>query len=262
MREHIHIVAKKNKNEKAIYVGPLMHLVETNTKKTGSKSTKNYIDVVSGIKVEEKNLKSRGVINGNNVKNIGDSINSNTSDIGINSIISYSSEILSVADMDWHIGCSPTSFGNIIRYWDKNGYPNLVQSSTSDEDLIEWLANDMNTNPDGSTDWNDRVNGMEEYWEDRGYSVDVTRRSPSYTRHKNEIDDERPDIINVVDHPIYDDHDMTGVGYEQYQDTEQDLEWYRYVIVHDTWTTTPKNVYLYVDDLLDSWNEIVTVEPE
>jgi hypothetical protein len=79
--------------------------------------------------------------------------------------------------MDWHIGCSPTSFGNIIRYWDKNGYPNLVQSSTSDEDLIEWLANDMNTNPDGSTDWNDRVNGMEEYWEDRGYSVDVTRRS-------------------------------------------------------------------------------------
>jgi hypothetical protein len=55
---------------------------------------------------------------------------------------------------------------------------------------------------------------------------------------------------------------MTGVGYEQYQDTEQDLEWYRYVIVHDTWTTTPKNVYLYVDDLLDSWNEIVTVEPE
>lgn len=181
--------------------------------------------------------------------------------IDVSTIVSYTSKILNVADMSWYIGCSPTAFGNIVRYWDSNGKPNLVQSTTTDTKLIDYLANDMKTNRDTSaTGWNDRVNGMVKYWKDRSYSVNVTRVSPSYNTHVSEINNSRPNIINTIGDPTYENHDMTGVGYEQYQDTNQNLKWTKYVIVHDTWAGTSKHIYLYLDTF-SAWNEIVKVVP-
>lgn len=55
----------------------------------------------------------------------------------------------------------------------------------------------------------------------------------------------------------YGNHDMTGVGYEQYDDGNNT---YKYVIVHDTWSSTTTNVYLYLPTL--SWNETVRVIPK
>lgn len=43
-----------------------------------------------------------------------------------------------------------------------------------------------------------------------------------------------PTIINTVDDPTYENHDMTGVGYEQYQRTSTLFKWYQYLIVRDT----------------------------
>ncbi|AJS57309.1 C39 family peptidase [Paenibacillus sp. IHBB 10380] len=185
------------------------------------------------------------------------------SEIAPATIISYSSKkISSVPDITWRKGCSPTSFGNIIRYWKNNGYSSLLASSTTDDTLVDVLASSsyMNTNSAGGTGWDDRVNGMKKFWSDRGYTVSVSRGSANFNTHKTEMNANRPDIINVVNDATYSDHDMTGVGYEEYQDTDQNLKWFRYVIVHDTWSNTPTDVYLYMPQL--SWNETVKVVPQ
>lgn len=116
----------------------------------------------------------------------------------------------------------------------------------------------MNTGPNGGTGWDARVTGMVKFWSDRGYSVTLTRNSPDFSAHKTEITAGRPDIINVVDDATYSDHDMTGVGYEEYQETTENYKWYRYVIVRDTWTNTPTSVYIYLPQL--SWNETVKIK--
>jgi len=142
-----------------------------------------------------------------------------------------------------------------------NGYPNLVQSTTTDKTLIEVLATNMNTDSStGKTDWNDRVTGMINFWDQKGYSVSVSRVSDSYSTHTTEINNNRPNIINVVNDPTYGNHDMTGVGYEEYQVPEENFKWYHFVIVHDTWPSTNQNIYLNLSNF-SSWNEIVTVKP-
>ncbi|HHW38507.1 MAG TPA: hypothetical protein GXX18_14935 [Bacillales bacterium] len=249
-REGSHPYINKKKNEeKAVYVGPTMHYVE-------QEDNASYLDLRSEKVINKRSLKSKGSLSKGFTNK-----EQNEPQIGIQTIISYSSKILNVADMAWYIGCSPTSFGNIVRYWDSNGYPNLVQSTTTDKTLIEVLATNMNTDrSSGKTDWNDRVTGMINFWDQKGYSVSVSRVSDSYSTHKTEINNNRPNIINVVNDPTYENHDMTGVGYEEYQVPEENFKWYRFVIVHDTWPSTNKNIYLNLSNF-SSWNEIVTVKP-
>lgn len=252
---HPYINYKRSEKDTAIYVGPVMQYVKKEN------STDIFLDVREGHEIKKNNLKGKGPLSDGRALSI---TSEKSADVGAESIVSYSKKILSAADMAWYIGCSPTSFGNIVRYWDNNGKSNLVQSTTSDTTLITVLAdNYMYTNHStNATDWNNRVTGMTNYWKDRGYSVSVSRNSPGYTTHQTEINNGRPDIVNVVGDPTYSNHDMTGVGYEQYQETTENLKWYRYVIVHDTWTGTPKDVYLYLNNLNSSWNEIVKVIPQ
>lgn len=243
---------KISSKDRAIYVGPTMHYIKQD-------KPDSYLDIRENKKIEKANLKSKGPLTGDNVKSIKPQVEEG---IGTLSIISYASKILPVHDMNWYIGCSPTSFGNIVRFWDGNGKPNLVQSTTTDNTLIDALATDMKTNrTTGATDWNNRVTGMVNFWKARGYNVSVTRTSPSFTNYRTEIVNGRPSIVNVVNDPTYKSHDMTGVGYEQYQETSEGNKWYQYVIVHDTWSTTPKDVYLYVGNL-SSWYETVKVVPQ
>ncbi len=55
-------------------------------------------------------------------------------------------------------------------------------------------------------------------------TVSVSRVSANFSTHKSEMNDKRPDIINVAKDATYNNHDMTGVGYEEYRDTKQNLK--------------------------------------
>ncbi|WP_020619049.1 C39 family peptidase [Paenibacillus daejeonensis] len=256
-REGSHPYSKSSENLH-YYVGATMHYSQVDKE--------HIIDHRQGKVINSNELKGSGTLQGMETnKSLApnkDSVLSfsSTADIRPFTIISYSRRIISgVPDYTNVIGCSPTSFSNIVKYWDNNGYPNLVQSTTTSTTLIQVMASYMNTLSNGTTNWNDRVTGMQNFWSDRGYSVAVTRISANFSTHKTEINNGRPDIINTVNDPTYSDHDMTGVGYEEYQDTNQNLAWFRYVIVHDTWSSTGTDVYLYLPQL--SWNETVKVVP-
>lgn len=259
-REGIHPYHKLSIQDQAIYVGATMYYIKH--------SSDQYYDIREGNVISRNDLKSKGTIQGKiyyqnfsfNKSNNNLPAEFSSSLIKPQTIISYSYKLISgVPDFSWYKGCSPTSFSNIVKYWDNNGYPNLVQSNTTTNQLIETMANYMNTNSNGGTDWQDRVTGMVNYWKDRNYNVSVSRISASFSSHKTEMNNNRPDIINTVGDATYSNHDMTGVGYEEYQDTEQGLAWFRWVIVHDTWPETPTDVYIYLPNL--SWNETVKVVP-
>ncbi|GIP30798.1 C39 family peptidase [Paenibacillus sp. J2TS4] len=257
-REGSHPYFKFLNEGQPIYVGATMYYIKRNTSE--------FIDIRQGKIITSSDFKSKGTLQG---KSFNENMDlSKHSDLEFSplsiepqTIISYSKKIISgVPDFSWHLGCSPTSFSNIVKYWANNGYPNLVQRGTTTNELIEEMADFMNTNRDGTTGWDDRVTGMVNYWSDKNYKVSVSRVSASFSTHKTEMNNDRPDIINVVDDATYGNHDMTGVGYEEYQDTEQNLKWFRWVIVHDTWDNTPKDVYIYLPQL--SWNETVKVVPK
>lgn len=240
-----------------IYVGATMYYVKLNSSQ--------FLDIRQGKTITTNDLKSKGTLHGKaSDQSIDPHANSVTEFLPITvqplTIISYSQRLISgVPDFTWYLGCSPTSFSNIVKYWDNNGYPNLVQSTTTTNTLIDVMADYMNTDSNGTTGWSDRVTGMTNFWTDRNYSVSVSRVSANFSTHKTEMQNNRPDIINVVNDATYSNHDMTGVGYEEYQDTDQNFSWFRYVIVHDTWSSTTTDVYIYLPQL--SWNETVKVVP-
>ncbi|MEC0211372.1 C39 family peptidase [Paenibacillus ehimensis] len=254
---------KKAESERPVYVGGLLHFVKVD----GDKNSKALSDTEVTIKdlrnnntLKKSELKSKGLLS-EGVK-LAPSENKGE-DIAPASRVSYSKRIISgVPDHSWEIGCSPSSMSNIIKYWDNNGYPNLVQDNTTPSTLIDVLATYMKTdrNNGGTTQWDDRVHGTWAFWSDRYYNgANVKRVSPSYSGHKDEINSNRPDIINTVNDPNYTNHDMTGVGYEEYQDTDQNFRWFTYVIVHDTWPSTPTDAYVYTGNL--KWNESIYVTP-
>ncbi|MGX1826778.1 C39 family peptidase [Paenibacillus taichungensis] len=255
-REGDHPYFKANEGQ-PIYVGATMYYVKLNSSE--------FIDIREGKTITSNDLKSKGTLSGKASDQFIIPETDSASEISPltvqpQTIISYSQKLISgVPDFTWYLGCSPTVFSNITKYWDNNGYPNLVQSTTTTNTLIEVMANYMSTNSDGTTGWDNRVTGMKKFWTDRNYSVCVSRVSANFSTHKTEMTNNRPDVINVVGDATYGNHDMTGVGYEEYQDTNQNLAWFRYVIVHDTWSNTPTDVYIYLPQL--SWNETVKVVP-
>ncbi|MCZ0754698.1 hypothetical protein M4I42_03800, partial [Anoxybacillus sp. J5B_2022] len=145
-----------------------------------------------------------------------------------------------------------------VKYWDNNGYPNLVSSSTTTNQLIDSLATYMKTNRDtGGTSVTNMVSGMKSYWSAKGYSATVTSYTGSFSTHKNEIDAGRPDWVTTDNHPVWGDHAMTGVGYEEYYDTDK-LTWYRQIILHDTWSNTPTDYWIKWSSYFDY---VIKVQP-
>ena len=60
---------------------------------------------------------------------------------------------------------------------------------------------------------------------------------PSFTAYMTEIDNYRPVAVLVNNHEIYGDHSISGFGYD-YDPNGQN---FRYMIVHDTWGSTPED---------------------
>ncbi|MBA1334885.1 MAG: hypothetical protein HPY66_0506 [Firmicutes bacterium] len=148
---------------------------------------------------------------------------------------------LNVPDIQWYRACGPTTGANIVYYWDGNGYPNLVNQATQDEeDVIDRLyelmdCEGMVTQPIGF--WY----GLQDYMDIPYNGVfDVSRSmSVSYTKIKNEINADRPGALLYLFHPEYGNHYVTFTGY-RYNIDYPDQEYY---IIHDTWSNTPVNVY-------------------
>jgi hypothetical protein len=141
-------------------------------------------------------------------------------------------------------GCSPTSAVNAMGYWDNQGYGNLIYGSDW-QSAVNEMRTDMGTwcGQDG-TGWTSIGNispGMSQYAQAHGYTFaselwcEGCAISPTYDRYRGEIDANRPLLVDVINHPTYHDHTVTGVGY----DTSGP-----YLIVHDNWSSTGENVYL------------------
>lgn len=84
---------------------------------------------------------------------------------------------------------------------------------------------------------------MDSYITSKGYSASVTSYAGSFSRHTTEIDAGYPSWVTTEKHPVWKDHAMTGVGYEEFYDTSSS-SWNRQLILHDTWYETPKDYYI------------------
>ena len=104
--------------------------------------------------------------------------------------------------------CGPTSFAELVGFWDSHGYPDLVDGELSGNvpdtsstmvdffiDAMEYSSYDGNyTYPEGL------ANGIEDYFIEKGYEVNVTYYTygqPRWHHIQTELDAGRPVILGV-----------------------------------------------------------------
>lgn len=145
-----------------------------------------------------------------------------------------------IYDFTWYNGCSPTAATNLVYYWSTIGYPKLTSGMSSNQ-VNDNIASFMGTNlSTGGTNVTRIGPGLVSYVKSKGYSNFITSdvTYPSFANIKTEIDSGRPGLITLISDPTYTDHTVTLAGYSD--------EWnYDYIIIHDTWSSTPKKVYHY-----------------
>ncbi|MDI6869450.1 MAG: hypothetical protein QMD88_07715 [Coprothermobacterota bacterium] len=129
----------------------------------------------------------------------------------------------------WFMGCSPTSGGMVMGYWQPRGYPNLPLGNSLIGELAIW----MHTSPDGSTLLANIPGGIYQVGANHGYYFqswnDGTGRPYSTIgEFMNEIQYSRPLLVTVSGSSTYCNHTMAGYGYRV------DNGVY-YIVVHDTW---------------------------
>lgn len=153
----------------------------------------------------------------------------------ISSSVEYS--ISGVPNYPWRDGCSPTSAGMVLGYWDTHGYSNFP----SRDYLIDALADAMGTDwPGNGATWPwDIDNGIETVCDTYNYPNFQASNDyyVSWTEVKNEVNANRPFVLSMLNGgtPVggsndYGEHSVTCMGY---YDGSTD-----YVLLHDTWDTT------------------------
>ncbi|MCQ6531056.1 PA14 domain-containing protein [Bacillus mycoides] len=245
--------------EDSIYVAPMSYLKKMNAEDS-------FIDLKTKKSVSKKQLEEINIFtNGKNItsnsENIKKIIRSTRS---VNAPYYNHKYIANVPDYDWTHGCLPTAYANIFAYWANNGFPRLKNNQEDYETyIINTLPKLMKTDADGYTLGNNGIIGAKEYWEKTGnYSVSITEYknkpvNPAvFEEYKNEIDKDRPAIITTQTHPIYKNHAVTGVGYEEIFDPAERV-WHRSAIVHDEWTSTPQDHYLVWTSDIDNFYSII-----
>lgn len=141
-------------------------------------------------------------------------------------------------DYAWYRGCAPTAAGNLLAYWDSNGYPAFPTGTT----LIDELADAMGTEEDGDTYLSDMPGGIldvcyaHEYTDWDSWNDSLGQSYSTYTDFKNEIQAGRPLVASLLDDATYGNHSTTGIGY-RYDGTS-------WIVIHDTWPSTPTDVYV------------------
>lgn len=155
---------------------------------------------------------------------------------------SISHKLLYGPDYAWYRGCGPTAVANAMGHWADRGYPNLVYGGSGGDykGAIDQLASLMGTSSEGWT-WLPVNDDIKNFAALRGYSFQSSEfYMPSYSTFVGEIDAHRPIVVLVNGHVFYENHFITGFGYE-YDPSNPN---YRYMIVHDTWGSTPENYWV------------------
>ncbi|WIY58772.1 PA14 domain-containing protein [Bacillus arachidis] len=245
--------------ERSIYVGPMSYLQKSS--KEGS-----YIDLNTKKEVSKKALEDINIFtNSKNISSENNSLKKNSRSVRSVSAPYYNHKFISnVPDFDWTNGCLPTAYANVITYWANNGFPRLKNNQTDYEAyILDTLPKLMKTDAQGYTFGNKGIAGAKEYWEKTGkYSVSIKEYknkpvNPAiFEEYKKEIDKNRPAIITTQTHPIYKNHAVTGVGYEEIFDPAERV-WHRSAIVHDEWISTPQDHYLVWTPDIDNFYSII-----
>ncbi|WP_223638891.1 hypothetical protein [Planococcus sp. 4-30] len=144
--------------------------------------------------------------------------------------------------------CSPVASGNIVMYWDANGYPNMSYDNTPSS-VISRLHTFMNTDSIRGTSGENLEIGLDRYMQERYANANSDRRgAPSFANMSNEIAAKRPALIHLDSYNTEGDsevgHSVTLVGTESYQETTQNLRYYYNLVIHDVWASTPTDVWI------------------
>ena len=159
-----------------------------------------------------------------------------------------------VPDWDWHYGCAPTAAANVLTYWADNGYGLLVDSVWHNKyDIVEHdydsvpnlsrqLAIAMNTDTlTGSTLVDSTAPGIVAVCNDAGwgnnYSFTSYTVSGGLGLMVSEINNGRPGVLGLIDHPKYHNHAVTFCGWGP-----PDTSW---IMIHDEWSSTPRDTVIW-----------------
>ncbi|MEC3263229.1 S-layer homology domain-containing protein [Bacillus thuringiensis] len=235
----------------AIYSGPIQY---------AKKADGKFIDILRDE-----------VISKNDAENINQELNEKKVTTATSENTYVEKKINNVPDYTWYKGYTPTATANVVSYWAKNGFPNLLQSYEGSNQLIENLAKDMGTiqgnrSPEGKvsggqTEMSKIVPGLNKYWNYRGYNVTgELNDKPSYEKYKKEINAGRPIIVNTLNHFLYKDHSITGIGFEEMYMPEFN-EKLSNIIIHDTWDETPVEIMLDYNESSKYIRNFLTINP-
>ena len=243
----------------SIYVGPLSYFQKAtnensyrdlNTNKKLSQEALENVNVLSNS--ESISTKNKSLYKANNLMQKG-------------SIPNFNHKYISnVPDFEWTHGCLPTAYANVTVYWANNGFPRLKSNRTDYETyILDTFPKLMKTDAQGNSFGHNGIAGAKEYWNKTGkYSISIKEYknkpvNPNiFKEYKKEIDKNRPAIITTQTHPIYNNHAVTGVGYEEIFDPAEKV-WYRTAIVHDEWLATPQDHYLVWTPDIDSFYSVI-----
>ncbi|MFB6649251.1 S-layer homology domain-containing protein [Bacillus toyonensis] len=244
---------------KSIYTGPLQHY-----KKVDQTIVNLHTEQTIDIKTAKQQIETT------KPKNSTERTYSPKKELAQEQPTFKENSIPNVPDNQWYYGCTPTAVSNIAEYWAQNGYNNLKQNNETTNQVIEKLGKIMKTVPGvklpgraegGTTFIRDIVPGVKQYWGERGYQPEVNLdTTPTYEEYTKEIDAGRPIIVSLVNDPMYSNHSVTGVGYEQMYIPEINED-FKNFILHDTWEDTPVDAYYSYNDSQKYINSYTTITP-
>lgn len=115
--------------------------------------------------------------------------------------------------------CAPTAGTSWVKYWGYcRGMSSLITSNgatMTDEQIFQRLYTLMETTSEGTTEYKVPL-GINSYANEHSVILDRAYYSAgelSFTGFKNGINSGTPVLLQVYDHPKYDDHVIIGVGY-------------------------------------------------
>ncbi|MEH7460240.1 S-layer homology domain-containing protein [Bacillus sp. JJ1127] len=245
---------KEIEEGKAIYTGPLQHFKKDDSNITDIHRKQSFkLDDVKQAELKKVKV-SKSIAY------------ANTSD---DDMVYKEKLIQNVPDYTWYRGCTPTAFANIVGYWGQNGYGNLISNKNHNQ-IIDQLADIMGTTPGvkypgraegGFTLTSRMVPGLKQYFANAGYNPEILYDdTPTFEEYTKEINAERPITINTRNHPMYQNHTVTGVGYSHIYIPDINEE-YKDLILHDTWDDTPVDTLLNYNGNKEYIQSYITLTP-
>lgn len=226
----------KNKKITLLYDGPSRYGIAIEDKES-KKNKKQIIDFVHDISIDVDTMKHvRHILPQVDIKN-------NSFTIFGYDIVEKKLTDVEYFDVSLNHGCGPTAGLHIVDYWDRHGYPNLILSSETNEDVLDELKDRMHTfklpNGEYATQPEDYKDGLESYLDNR-YANEFNVASFAsglnecdYQIIVDEINNDRPGTVLYYEHPYYGWHYVTFTGYSYDLFMDED-----YYIIHDGWTNS------------------------